>query len=203
MIMLGSTASGGLASGDKQDSTLRNAAEFNETLPPIGFVNFCAANASECDGYGLIETLVPDKIKLSAELWSTLHSVNVAVNSAVTPVSDDQLYGKPEFWTYPTTAGDCEDYLLLKKKLLQDAGLPANSLRITVAFDENGQGHAVLTVVSSEGDYVLDNRRNDIRLWNQTGYVFLKRQSGHNPKHWVALSDRTAKANTAVPPSRP
>ena len=192
LLMLGSTTTNSHANGGIVELSPRNAIEFNETLPPIGYVAFCASNAKDCSGYGLIESFKPDMLEVSPQLWSKLHRINVSVNAAIKPVSDDELYGKPEFWTYPTTAGDCEDYLLQKKKLLQEAGIPANSLRITVALDENGQGHAVLTVTTKEGDFILDNRRDDIRLWSETGYTFLKRQSAHNPKHWVALNDKTA-----------
>lgn len=192
--MLGATASGGFANGEKPEEHVRSAAEFEETLPPVGYVTFCATFKSECSNYGLIEAFKPDLLALTPGLWSKLQRINLAVNAAVKPVSDDELYGKPEYWTYPTDAGDCEDYLLQKKKMLQEAGLPANALRITVVLDETGQGHAVLTVTTTEGDYILDNRRDDIRLWSDTGYTFLKRQSAHNPKHWVALKENAATA---------
>lgn len=85
--------------------------------------------------------------------------------------------------------------MLLKKKLLVSKGVPAEALRITVVLDETGAGHAVLTLITSAGDYVLDNRRNEIRSWFATGYTFLKRQSEHNPQKWVSLQredDRTS-----------
>lgn len=189
LLVIGASATHSYANGGKTELELRNAAELGETLPPVGYVMFCAANAKDCGGYGLIESFTPDLLTPTPDLWSILHRVNLAVNRAVTPMSDQELYGQPEFWTYPTNAGDCEDYLLQKKKLLQQAGMPANALRITVALDEAGAGHAVLTVTTTEGDYVLDNRRDDIRLWSETGYTFLKRQSAHNPKHWVALNE--------------
>ncbi|NMD08116.1 MAG: transglutaminase-like cysteine peptidase, partial [Phyllobacteriaceae bacterium] len=94
-----------------------------------------------------------------------------------------------EFWTYPVTAGDCEDYLLLKKRELQASGIPASDLLITVVLDERGEGHAVLTIASDAGDYVLDNRRDDILLWSETNYRFLKRQTQRDPKLWVSLDD--------------
>jgi len=49
--------------------------------------------------------------------------------------------------------GDCEDYALLKRKLLLQAARPRPALLITVARDRNGDGHAVLTVKrQSQGD---------------------------------------------------
>jgi predicted transglutaminase-like cysteine proteinase len=199
LLVLGATVPNCFANGEKPGENLPNAAEYQETLPPIGYVKFCLTFKSECSSYGLIEAFRPDLLRPTPEIWANLRRINTAVNEAVRPVSDDELYGKAEYWTYPAGAGDCEDYLLLKKKLLEEAGLPANALRITVALDENRQGHAVLTVTTTDGDYILDNRRNDIRLWNTTGYTFLKRQSAHNPQHWVALRETAtpAKATTA------
>jgi predicted transglutaminase-like cysteine proteinase len=80
------------------------------------------------------------RIDLTPERWNLLYQVNSFVNRKIAPVSDQELYGQPEYWTYPTDAGDCEDYLLLKKRYLEKIGLPAEALRITVVFDESRQG---------------------------------------------------------------
>ena len=158
--------------------------EFQQSLPPVGFVKFCAANPKECRSVGRNAKRMP----MTPEHWNSLYQVNVAVNSAVRPVSDMELYGEVELWTYPSDAGDCEDYLLLKKRELEKLGFHAGSLLITVVLDEKNEGHAVLTVATEQGDYVLDNRRNDILLWKDTGYVFLKRQSQQDPRRWMALT---------------
>jgi predicted transglutaminase-like cysteine proteinase len=117
------------------------------------------------------------------------------VNEKIVPVSDNDLYGKAEYWTVPADAGDCEDYLLLKKKYLEALGFPPEALLITVVLDEKSEGHAVLTVAADTGDFVLDNRRDEILRWSDTGYRFLKRQSPQNPTQWVALMRPTAKQN--------
>jgi hypothetical protein len=46
-----------------------------------------------------------------------------------------------------------------------------------VVVDANGEGHAVLTLLTDRGDLVLDNKTNDILPWHRTGYVFVKRES--------------------------
>jgi predicted transglutaminase-like cysteine proteinase len=166
---------------------LAAAVERGQTLPPVGFVRFCAVNPKECQPYSVIERMVPAQLQMSPERWHLLYQVNAYVNSRVKPVTDLELYGVPEHWTYPTTAGDCEDFLLLKKRKLEKLGFPGRALRITVVLQEKGEGHAVLTVTTNEGDFVLDNRRNDILLWNDTNYTFLKRQSADDPKQWVSL----------------
>lgn len=158
--------------------------EFGQSLPPVGFVKFCAANPGECKSVGRRA----QRVALTTDLWAKVYQVNTKVNTTIAPVSDMEQYGQAELWTYPTTAGDCEDYLLLKKRELEQLGFDSGALLITVVLDEKGEGHAVLTVASTEGDYVLDNRRNDVLLWKNTGYTFLKRQSQQDPRTWVALT---------------
>ena len=170
---------------------LKYESEFGRTLPPIGFVKFCAGNPDDCkpNGQGA------SKLAMSPDRWNLLYQVNTYVNSKIAPVSDQDLYGQPEFWAYPTDAGDCEDYVLLKKRYLQGLGFPASALLITVVLDEKNEGHAVLTVATDTGDFVLDNRRDDVLRWSDASYTFLKRQSKSDPRTWVALvKDKTITA---------
>jgi predicted transglutaminase-like cysteine proteinase len=125
---------------------------------------------------------------MSPDRWNLLYQVNAYVNGKIAPVSDQEQYGQPEYWVYPTDAGDCEDYVLLKKRKLEDLGFPASSLLITVVLDEKTEGHAVLTVATDQGDYVLDNRRDEVLRWSDTAYTYLKRQSSADPKVWMALA---------------
>jgi predicted transglutaminase-like cysteine proteinase len=171
---------------------------YGETLPPVGFVNFCAANNTECATYSVGEKLSSQHIGMTPDRWNMLYQVNTFVNGKIKPVSDQELYGVAERWVIPSTAGDCEDYVLLKKQALEKLGVASKSLQITVVLDERNEGHAVLTVSTEEGDYILDNRRNDILLWNDTNYTFLKRQSADNPKKWVALLKKPAAAQSVA-----
>ena len=159
------------------------AREFGKTLPPVGFVQFCVSNPLDCKGKGG-KTF---KLAMSPDRWNLIYQVNAYVNGKIAPISDQDLYGEPERWAYPTDAGDCEDYLLLKKRSLQELGFPPEALLITVVLDEKNEGHAVLTVTTDGGDFILDNRRNDVLRWSDTNYTFLKRQSHGDPVQWVAL----------------
>jgi predicted transglutaminase-like cysteine proteinase len=163
-------------------NTLR-ATEYGKSLPPIGYVDFCGRNEEECKFKdGKTETL-----KLTAENWEQIQQVNRYVNTKIRPTTDMELYGKPDYWTYPVDAGDCEDYALLKKRYLQGLGFNSDVLLMTVVLDENNEGHAVLTIPTGKGDYVLDNRRREILRWDETGYTFLKRQSQPQANQWVSL----------------
>ena len=157
---------------------------FGRTLPPVGFVDFCGRNLNECKPVGADAR----RAALSAERWAELVQVNGYVNSSIEPVTDQELYAVPERWDYPMGAGDCEDFVLLKKRYLEGLGFPAESLLITVVLDERGDGHAVLTVATDKGDFILDNRRSDVMRWSEASYHFLKRQSQEDPRLWVALS---------------
>lgn len=157
---------------------------YGKALPPIGFVEMCAREPKECQALGGKSV----HLSLSPERWNLVYQVNTFVNGKIAPMSDEELYGKPEYWTFPTDAGDCEDYLLLKKRYLEGLGFPSEALLITVVLDEKNQGHAVLTVTTDKGDFVLDNRRNDVLRWNNTGYTYLKRQSSEDPKMWMSLN---------------
>lgn len=64
--------------------------------------------------------------------------------------------------------------------------------------DKKGDGHAVLTVKTDRGEFVLDNQNEDVMAWNETGYRFVKRQSQTDPNLWVSLNEgRPAMASTA------
>lgn len=169
--------------GSLGQKTSAFAREYSETLPPIGFVEFCQRSPENCQPDGSRQR----RIAMPEEKWLLVRMVNAFVNGAIAPVTDETLYGTPEYWTIPTDAGDCEDVVLLKKKILVSKGIPEEALRITVVLDEHGEGHAVLTLTTQAGDYILDNRRNEIRVWADTGYTMLKRQSAQDPRKWVSL----------------
>lgn len=150
---------------------------------PIGYVQFCGDFPEECasvKGRGR-------RVVLNDKTWNDLQRVNLAVNAEIAPTTDLELYGVLEYWTLPDTAGDCEDYVLLKRKRLVEAGWPAEALLVTVVRDEKGEGHAVLTAVTDKGDYSLDNQRDEILPWQKTGYSFVKRQSQYDVNRWVYI----------------
>ncbi|MCA3574601.1 MAG: transglutaminase-like cysteine peptidase [Aestuariivirga sp.] len=171
------------------------APSYGKTLPPVGFVRFCVRNPADCRPSGWS----PRRAFLSADRWRQVYQLNSYVNARIKPVSDAELYGAEEHWDYPSDAGDCEDYVLMKKRYLEKLGIARSALLITVVLDERNEGHAVLTLRTEDGDFVLDNRRNEIRRWSETDYAFLKRQSARDPREWVSLSQEgvTVSAVTA------
>lgn len=156
---------------------------FGLSQAPYGFVRFCETNPEQCISRGNEDA----RVDATPERLSELDDVNRTTNHSVKPMTDLELYGVNEYWTLPRTAGDCEDYALLKRQLLMQRGWPSSSLLMTVVRDERGEGHAVLTARTAQGDFVLDNKTDSVRLWHQTPYEFVMRQSYLNPKVWVTL----------------
>ena len=163
--------------------------------PPAGWVEFCTRQPGECAG----TTTAPLDIALSPEAWKELERINKWVNETIKPLTDLAHWGVAELWSYPDDGyGDCEDYVLLKRRLLIESGWPREALLVTVVRDKKGKGHAVLTVTTDKGDYVLDNQKDELLLRSKTGYRFIKRQSQSNPNVWVSLGDLRPAIATAT-----
>lgn len=156
---------------------------FGNAQPPYGFVRFCEVQPDECTS----EFSGDVRFQATPERLSELDDINRTVNHEIEPATDLEIYGVNELWTMPNKRGDCEDFALLKRHRLMERGWPAASLLITVVRDEKNEGHAILTARTSQGDFILDNKIEAVRLWNQTPYHYVMRQSYIDPKVWVSL----------------
>ena len=164
------------------------------TRAPIGWVEFCAEHSFECK----VTAASPRDVVLSNKAWADLTSINRWVNDNVKPMTDLEHWGVVEKWSYPDDGyGDCEDYVLLKRRMLMEAGWPRAALLVTVVREKNGNGHAVLTVKTDKGEFILDNQEERILLWSETSYRYVKRQSQSDPNRWVALGDPRPTVSTA------
>ncbi|GJD49957.1 hypothetical protein OPKNFCMD_2693 [Methylobacterium crusticola] len=170
-----------------------SAAEMGQARPIAAWVEFCQRYASEC----ALDPSEPAQVTLTPRLWQTIGSINRSVNAALRAVTDQEHWGMPDRWDLAEDgAGDCEDYQLLKRKLLAQAGLPRRAMRMTVVIDEKGEGHAVLMLRTDRGDLVLDNKTSAVLPWHRTGYTFIKREA-QDAVAWVSLGGATAPATTA------
>jgi predicted transglutaminase-like cysteine proteinase len=160
-----------------------------ETAVPYGWVDFCQRYRGECPN----ENLPAQTIELTARIFKKIERINAWVNRSIKPVSDKDHWGLVDQWDYPTDGkGDCEDYALLKRKMLMEEGFPQQALLITVVKEENGDGHAILTIKTNRGEFVLDNMNDSVRPWTSAPYRFVKRQSQENPNAWVAIGPPTS-----------
>ena len=162
---------------------------------PIGWVEFCIQYKPEC----ATRPTVPRDVVLTPKAWADMVKVNDWVNDSVQPVTDLEHWGVVERWNYPDDGkGDCEDYVLLKRRMLMRAGWPREALLITVVRDKKGDGHAVLTVKTDRGEFVLDNQESEVLPWHKTGYRFVKRQSQSDPNVWVTLGEPHAPSTVSA-----
>lgn len=119
-----------------------------------------------------------------------LDRINRAVNSAILEQDDRITYGVEDYWAIPTLKGkdvygDCEDYVLMKRRDLIAAGVPAGALFIAVVKLRDGKDHAVLLVAADRGEMVLDNRTPWIVSWREESYRWIARQAPGGPFAWI------------------
>lgn len=178
----------GLVSGGAATAGSTNITTLGRTSQPIGHYEFCKRRPAECS----VRSPVTAPEPLTDELRAKLKDVNDSVNASVKPMEDIDIFGRNEVWVYPDKVGDCEDYVLEKRRILAQQGVPLANLLITVVRQASGAGHAVLTVRTEAGDYVLDNLSPDVLPWNHTGYIYVKRQSVEDTGEWVSIRDGEA-----------
>ncbi|MFN3583218.1 transglutaminase-like cysteine peptidase [Phenylobacterium sp.] len=127
--------------------------------------------------------------RLDPALWTTLNRVNGRVNQNLLRRTDADAWGADDYWATPLrdglSAGDCEDFVLEKRRALLDAGVPARALNIAVATTAWGETHAVLLVNTSKGEFVLDNLTPWIVPWKSAPYHWRQRQVGGEAFNWV------------------
>jgi predicted transglutaminase-like cysteine proteinase len=138
---------------------------------------------SACHRYGWLCNSHAGRPMSDDEAMPLLKQVTSRVNAEIIPTED-----QADYWSLPINGrGDCEDYALLKRKELLDAGLPSSMLAIAVVLDRGGKNHSVLMVRLDAGDYVLDNLNSGVRTWESTGYTFIARQNFDSPRNWQVI----------------
>lgn len=151
---------------------------------PTGWSQFCDDNPTDCRTPRSAQSVM----RLNDRSWSELLTVNLKFNQSISPVTDQDQFGVVENWSYAKTGmGDCEDYVLEKRRELIRRGWPLSALLITVVIDKEGGGHAVLTVVTDRGEFVLDNQTDKVLPWSKSGLTFIRRQSPENQNVWQDL----------------
>ena len=140
---------------------------------PLGYQLLCLKSPQECKGGGAAS------VEASEDVLRTLKRVNAHVNRAITPRNDRGA----DVWTASASSGDCEDYVLAKRRALMKAGFSPSALRIAYVKTRGGEGHAILVVKTNRGDLVLDNLNGAVRPLGQSGYRIVS-MSGANPMNW-------------------
>ena len=182
---------GTLSAGDA-DARNRSAQDSNlltpimdasPTLAPFQHVRFCLRYPSDCKS----NPAENDHIDLDAETSELLKRVNHSVNLSIIPTVKDYGPNLGDGWTIAPDTGDCNDYAVTKRHQLLESGLPSKALRLSVVKTASGIGHLVLVVVTTKGDFVMDNLTEVIRPWQSTDYHWLKIQSAADSKFWYEV----------------
>ncbi len=141
---------------------------------PYAWTDFCKRSPAECR----VDVNEAERVEMTPKLWKTMVALNSRINRDIEAITDEDHWGVVDRWDLAEDGkGDCEDFSLLKRKRLAEAGVPRRAMLMTVVIDEENAGHAVLMVRTDRGDFILDNKRNAVLPWNQTGYVYVKRES--------------------------
>lgn len=126
--------------------SLVNAAE------PIAFSIYCLDHIDECPNKG------PRSVRYSVRLMQLVSRVQAQVNSEITPRRETV-----DVWSADVSSGDCDDYVMTKRRRLIRAGIPATAMRVAVSR-RFGEGHVVLILKTDKGEIVLDNLRRTAYL---------------------------------------
>jgi predicted transglutaminase-like cysteine proteinase len=146
-----------------------------------GLKSFCDRLPRECE----VDEHPAGPFNASPEQLKQLEEVNFLVNIKVEPTTDMELYGVSDFWVLPTDKGDCEDYALLKRHDLIAMGWPVAALLLTAVRDADGEMHMVLTARTTSGDFILDNKSDELLPADARGaYTFVARQAAWDPQMW-------------------
>ncbi|HTO29657.1 MAG TPA: transglutaminase-like cysteine peptidase [Pararhizobium sp.] len=147
-------------------------AQRHTSVAPIAFSLYCLDHIAECTKSAKSEVAYTSKTR------NLLASVNRAVNRSIRPLNE-----RRDVWSLNPAYGDCDDYVMTKRSRLIRAGIPTSALRVAVVRTPRGEGHAILLVKTSAGEFALDNLRKTIVKRNQTGYRFVTVASA-DPSRW-------------------
>lgn len=129
-------------------------------------ISDCADQAA-CGKNGAILSALAVRSR-DGKFLDKLVAVNRAVNTMIAYRKDEAVYGNLDYWAKPAEilsrgAGDCEDFAILKMAALIEADVPAQSMSLVVLQDSSrGVFHAVLSIATQSGTFILDNLSNDV-----------------------------------------
>ncbi len=159
---------------DNSAKRTRNAGAFGSTPIPfnaISSLNNWKKVYAEIQNYGAGKiTKVGFNPAKAGDLsfFEKLELINSRVNNLITYTSDENLYGRMDYWAGPSETirrrfGDCEDYVILKMALLKEMGVPTTAMSMIVLRDTSRNlYHAVLAINTNKGTLILDNLNQNV-----------------------------------------
>lgn len=125
---------------------------FVSAAEPMAFSIYCMDHIDECPTKG------PRFVRYSPTLMQLVSRVQTQVNGAIIPRRETV-----DVWSADVSSGDCDDYVMTKRRRLIRAGIPATAMRVVVGR-RLGESHVVLVVKTDRGEIVLDNLHRDAYL---------------------------------------
>ena len=178
-LVVAMTSSGAMA---ERAASSPHLTRYSGGSAPAGFSGICARYAWACSNSG------QGNVRAGKTMLSIAKSVNARFNRSIAPRTDQQAYGRSEYWTLPDRGvGDCEDYALAKQKALIEQGVPPNRLYLATVVGSPQDPHMVLVMRTDSGDYVLDNLSGRVKSWQATRYTFMKMQNSRDRRRWDAV----------------
>jgi predicted transglutaminase-like cysteine proteinase len=164
--------------------------EVAPALPPVGHSRFCLHYPADCKVHGV--DFRRRNIAMTLKRWEELNEINRAVNNAIFATITDETDTTSE-WTISPPTGDCKNYAVTKRHELLARGWPSRSLLLSDVILPSGEHHLLLVVRVQDGNLVLDNLSNDIRLVAMTydRYRWTRIQSPLNPVLWMRVQNPT------------
>lgn len=163
-----------------------------QVAAPLTDVGAVSAADAASDVVAVIAPAKPADFAVAMDkaTWKQVRTLNRDVNRRIRHQSDLKTYGSADRWIVPAASGargDCEDYVLAKRRALVAAGVPATALSIALVRTRWGEEHAVLLLATHEGEFVLDNLTPWISRWDQVDYEWRQRQAPGRTFDWVSM----------------
>lgn len=150
---------------------------------PAAYRLLCLYRPADCLPKG---EFVP-AVEVTDKRRKQMETVNTLINQGVKEITDNDRLAIEDAWIEPDGSGDCEDFAIAKRDILLMLGWPSSALLLTIVRNPKNEGHAVLTVVTTKGDLILDEPGPLILPPEKTGHTFFTRQSQRDPKVWEAV----------------
>lgn len=153
--------------------------------PP--YADFCSRNPRECDAFG---KSVISFNEFPRELFIL---INQEVDADIKFAEDREEYNKEDYWDFPVNGrGDCEDIALEKRRRLASLGIPRAALRLIVGQHKRSlYSHAILSIETTEGTFILLENLSYLPLWHQIEYNLEMRERSdgnwdrYDQRYWI------------------
>jgi predicted transglutaminase-like cysteine proteinase len=160
-------------------------------LAPFAYTEFCLHYKNECKVERRRMVFRGGRVRMDYRRWAELAIVNTKVNSSIRPERNEGGL-MAEKWLINPKSGDCNDYAVSKRHELIKRGWSARNVLLSEVVTSWGEHHLVVVVRTRQGDLVLDNLAQQVRVWSQTPYQWVRIQRPDSERLWSTIATRDA-----------